>query len=74
MNWNTALGSAAAPVISPQLGSVSGENLSGAATPHAQFNYEVCFKCHAEQNAVQLFVNRQIAQVNTRLQFSPSAQ
>src|SRR5678810_544614 len=44
-----------------------------AAVPRAQFNYEVCFKCHAEQNTVQPFINRQLVQINTRLQFAPSA-
>jgi predicted CXXCH cytochrome family protein len=66
-------GLASAPVISPQLGSVSGVNLAGAPVPHAQYNYETCFKCHAEQNTIQPFITRRIVSNNTRLQFAPSA-
>ena len=64
----------AAPLISPKLGSIAGVNSAGSAIPRAQFQYEVCFKCHAEQNADQVhMISRQIVQKNTRLQFDPSA-
>jgi hypothetical protein len=66
-------GVATAPLVSPQLGTINGENISGATALRAQFNYEVCMKCHAEQNVLQPFIGRQIVQNNTRLQFAPSA-
>src|SRR5581483_279692 len=66
-------GTAIAPTLSPQLGTVAGVNLAGAVIPHAQYNYEVCFKCHAEQNSIQPFITRKILSNNARLQFAPSA-
>lgn len=63
----------AAPGISPNLGRIDGVNTAGAAVPVAQYQYEVCFKCHAERNAVTPVVSRQIFQTNTRLEFAPSA-
>jgi hypothetical protein len=66
-------GIASAPLISPKLGEVSGENASGAPIPKANYNYEVCFKCHAENSTVRQRVSRQIEQTNTRLEFAPSA-
>lgn len=62
-----------APGISPRLGRTDGVNIAGAAVSAAQYQYEVCFKCHADRSAVQPAVNRQIVQNNTRLEFSPSA-
>jgi predicted CXXCH cytochrome family protein len=62
-----------APAISPKLGRVSGVNASGAEIPIAQYQYEVCFKCHNDRAAVAPAVSRQIVQNNTRLEFSPSA-
>jgi nitrate reductase cytochrome c-type subunit len=66
-------GVAAAPAIAPNLGAVSGVNSSGAVVPRAHFGYEVCFKCHAEQNTVQPRISRRILQTNMRLQFAPAA-
>jgi predicted CXXCH cytochrome family protein len=64
---------ASAPVISPKLGAIDGVNSAGAAVPRAQYQYEVCFKCHADRPAVQPRISRQIVQNNTRLEFAPSA-
>ena len=61
---------ASAPNVSPKLGQINGINASGAAIPTANYEYEVCFKCHANPNASQPFVNRQITQTNTLLQFA----
>ena len=62
---------ASAPVIGgTQLG-VSGITASGLeAVPDANFQYEICFKCHADNN-VKSFVpiTRQHAQINTRMEF-----
>jgi predicted CXXCH cytochrome family protein len=67
--------SATAPLISPKLGSVAGVNTSGALVPKAQYEYEVCFKCHAKQSPQNLApsVTRQIVQLDTSLEFAQSA-
>ena len=66
VNGNTA----SAPVVAgTQLG-VSGVTASGIAKDEANFQYEICFKCHADNN-VKSFVpiSRLHAQINTRLEF-----
>jgi len=65
-NGNTA----SAPLVAGTQAGVSGVTASGLATPEASFLYEVCFKCHADNN-VKSFVpiTRQHAQINTRLEF-----
>jgi predicted CXXCH cytochrome family protein len=52
-----------------QLG-VAGVSASGRAKRTADFSYEICFKCHADNN-VKSFVpiTRQLPQINTRLEF-----
>lgn len=65
---------ASAPVVSGPLLGVSGVTASGLlANPQANFQYEICFKCHADNN-VKSFVpiTRQHAQINTRLEFDPA--
>lgn len=66
-------GTAIAPDIRPNFGHVPGVNLSGAPVLVARYEYETCFRCHGENNAIQPKVARQIAQNNTRLEFAPSA-
>ncbi len=67
-------GSALPPQIQPRLGSVSGVNSSGAPVSSAGYEYEVCYKCHADKNVItSLNISRQIAQANTRLEFDPAA-
>lgn len=61
---------AAAPTVGgTQLG-VTGISASGLAIAASAFQYEICFKCHADNN-VKSFVpiTRQYAQINTRLEF-----
>jgi ribosomal protein L40E len=42
-------------------------------TADAQFGYEVCFRCHADNpERPQSTITRQITQTNTRLEFEPS--
>lgn len=66
--------SAMAPLVSPRLGRVAGIAASGARVPQAQYEYEVCFKCHGDQATAKVKLpTRQIVQINTRLQFAPSA-
>ncbi len=66
-------GTAAAPTIHPNFGSIDGITRSGSPTPQAQFEYEVCLKCHGDQSALQPQISRKIVQNNTRLEFDPSA-
>ena len=64
----------AAPGLPASLGAIDGVSITGAALKQAQYGYEVCFKCHAD-NAATLTgtVSRKIVQTNLRLQFAPSA-
>jgi predicted CXXCH cytochrome family protein len=66
-------GTAAAPALSPRLGAIDGVNASGVSIPRAQYQYEVCFKCHTSVSAVDPVVTRQVTQKDTRLEFEPSA-
>lgn len=65
--------SALAPVISGKLGAIGGVNSAGAVVTRAQNEYEVCFKCHADQESLQPTITRQIVQTNKRLEFAASA-
>jgi predicted CXXCH cytochrome family protein len=63
-----------APLISPKLGDVKGVNAAGAPVDKAQYQYEVCFKCHGDQYTTRpRSIPRQLVQQNTRLEFDPSA-
>jgi predicted CXXCH cytochrome family protein len=72
------VGSAVAPTIPPNLGAVSGVNASGALIPRAQFEYEVCFKCHSGATGGTTTlrpptITRQVTQSDVRLQTSATA-
>jgi len=59
--------------LSGALRDVEGINLAGNKVSPAQFEYEVCFRCHAdsiERGAAR--VNRQFPETNTRREFDPS--
>lgn len=62
-----------APGAHPNFGRVAGVNSSGAPVAGASFEFEVCFKCHAENGNHAPWVDRQIVQTNTRLEFSTGA-
>lgn len=63
-----------APYIQPSLGSVSGVSASGAPLDVARYEYEVCYKCHADNNVVQApAINRQVFEPNMRMVFASSA-
>jgi predicted CXXCH cytochrome family protein len=64
---------ASAPNLSPKLGDIGGVNAAGASIPAAQYEYEVCFKCHANPNAVQPYISRQITQNSALVQFARAA-
>jgi predicted CXXCH cytochrome family protein len=66
-------GSAEPPLVHPNMGAIDGVNASGSPVTVASYEYEVCFKCHADQQAVQPFIQRLAPANNTRQQFSPGA-
>ncbi len=63
----------AAPGIAPRMGSIDGITIGGAAVAKAQYEYEICFKCHADKSAVNPRVSRVLSQNNVRLEFAASA-
>ena len=66
VNSNTA----SAPVVGGTQRGVSGVTASGLAKHEADFQYEICFKCHADNNVKSFVpVTRQHGQINTRLEF-----
>jgi predicted CXXCH cytochrome family protein len=66
-------GSAPTPMLPGALQGVSGVTLAGGTTIQAQFEYEICFKCHADNpERPTSSITRQITQTNTRLEFDPS--
>ncbi|NIA12671.1 MAG: hypothetical protein GWP08_01230 [Nitrospiraceae bacterium] len=66
-----------APLVSGALERVEGVSLGGADTTTARYQYEVCFRCHADgANVPAPAIRRQIHQPNLRLKFqmdNPSA-
>ena len=65
---------AQAPVVPGPMRDVTGITASDSDTQSIQYEYEVCFKCHADNpNRPQSRITRQITQTNTRLEFDPSA-
>ncbi len=67
-------GTAQAPSIHPNFGDIDGINSSGTVVLKASNEYEVCFKCHADDNAFnQSYRPRMISQVNTRYEFALNA-
>ena len=68
-----AAGGGEAPAAHPNFGRIEGLNASGAPITASNYEYETCFKCHADGSTRPPWIGRQIAQNNTRLEFSPSA-
>lgn len=61
-----------APVVSGAITGVSGIDSSGLAVKYAQNQQEICYKCHGDNNvSSSLTINRQLPQLNTRLEFDP---
>jgi len=68
------VGTASAPAIPANFGQIDGINASGSHVEAASNEYEVCFKCHADQSAFSSsYIPRQITQTNTRLEFALSS-
>lgn len=66
-------GTALAPSVQPTLGRINGVSAAGSAVLRAQYEYEVCFKCHGDNATNVTMVSRQIVQTNKRLQFAQTA-
>jgi len=60
-----------APQVPGPLTLVSGEDQFGGPVPVANFEYEICFKCHAESNAATPVVTRYIDESDIRREFDP---
>lgn len=60
--------------VGPTMQFVSGMDRSGRAIDQSRFEYEVCFKCHADGITRDFFadIQRQIHQTNTRLELQTS--
>jgi predicted CXXCH cytochrome family protein len=63
---------AQAPYASGLLRGVNGVDRNGAEISSATFEYEICFKCHADNTPDQSYVPRVIVVTNTRLAFDTS--
>ncbi len=51
----------------------SGVSAGGSAVKEARYVYEICFKCHADNNVIDaLTIMRQHDQLNTREEFDPA--
>ena len=69
------LASVSAPNVSGITSNVRGVDKTGVAKSPAQYEYEICFKCHAQTSAVTPYITRVIRPVNptnTLEQFSQS--
>ena len=61
------------PLVPGAIRDVPGITSSGAFIQKAQYEYEVCFKCHSDNpNRTHSRITRQLTQSNTRLEFAPS--
>jgi len=61
-----------APFVSGPNQGVQGIDISGQSITSSQYQYEICFKCHADFSVIKsLPLVRQINQINTRLEFQP---
>lgn len=50
----------------------SGVSIRGEVKSEADYLYEICFKCHGDNNFIEeVAIDRQITQLNTRLEFDP---
>jgi predicted CXXCH cytochrome family protein len=60
------------PFVSGALAGVRGVDRYGAPLEAARYEYEVCFKCHADTSGDLEAVPRVVASTNTRLDFDPA--
>ncbi|MFI5378383.1 MAG: cytochrome c3 family protein [Tepidisphaerales bacterium] len=64
---------ATAPSIRGNFGQVAGISARGMPVHPAKYEYEVCFRCHADKQDLEPVVSRVIHQTNMRLKLSTSA-
>ena len=65
---------AVAPNVKGVLEGVSGVDATGAGVSDAVYEYQICFKCHADKQSPSLHViARQISSLNALKDFSPSS-
>lgn len=62
---------ASAPQVSGRLINVTGIDIDGFLKNPAQYEYEICFKCHGNLSEITPRVTRHVDQNNTRLEFAP---
>ncbi len=65
-------GTAAAPGVPGPLFGISGINTTGQVVSRITYGYELCYKCHADNNSGVANVPRQVQQTNVRLEFDPN--
>jgi len=65
-----AQGSALAPNVSQLIANVPGVTVSGTAVDPAQYEYEICFKCHGPTNLDTSMVVRYLDETDTSREFA----
>jgi predicted CXXCH cytochrome family protein len=65
-------GSVAAPGVSGPLMGIDGISSTGQKVDPITYGYELCYKCHADNNGGVSYQPRQIEQTNVRLEFDTS--
>lgn len=65
--------SAMAPAVKGTLAGVKGVNSSGLAVERAQYEYEICFRCHSANPVTGPATQRQITQADTRIEFATNS-
>lgn len=64
---------AAAPNVNGRLAGVSGMTITGSPIATAQYEYQICLKCHGQDRyQVPTSINRQVRHDNLRTAFNPS--
>jgi predicted CXXCH cytochrome family protein len=72
-HWSNSSISPGAPLVSGRNEGVSGINSAGLQVVPALNEYEICYKCHADNNVISFIdIDRQLQMFNTRLEFDPS--
>ena len=69
----SATGKTKAGAVSGALAGVRGVNVAGAKISQITYEYELCFRCHADTAKGPARVSRQFPQLNTRLEFQDAS-
>ncbi|MHC1706614.1 MAG: cytochrome c3 family protein [Bacteroidales bacterium] len=64
---------AVAPAVNGFLTGVKGINSNGMPVDNAQYEYEICFRCHSNNPVTAPVTARQIVQSNLRLEFASNS-